>query len=73
MITADAVEAELLDRNGKPIQVPVTTTTRTGDGTTWASAEVALAPLAPGDYIVRTSVRHDNRRQEILTAFRVVP
>ena len=69
----EATETDLLDRNGKPIQVPVTATALTEGGSSWASAEIALAPLAPGDYVVRTTVRIHNRRQEILTAFRVVP
>jgi hypothetical protein len=72
-ILVDGVEAELLDRTGKAIQVPVKTGTEIEDGITWVSAEIALAPLAPGDYVVRTSASYDNRRQEILTAFRVVP
>ena len=45
--------ARLVDRVGSPLQVPVTATTRAdaGDeGLRWVVAEVALAPLAAGDY-----------------------
>ena len=45
--------AEVLDRNGKTMQVPVKTSVRTENGIAWASAEVTLAPLAPGDYLIR--------------------
>jgi hypothetical protein len=72
---ADAVEAELLDRNGKPMQVPLRSASRPdGDGhVTWASAELTLAPLAPGEYVIRTTIQRESRRQEVLMAFRMVP
>ena len=38
--------AEVLDRAGKAIAVPVRASARTEDGQTWASAELSLAPLA---------------------------
>jgi VWFA-related protein len=69
------VEAELLDRNGNTMPVPVEATLRPdADGAlTWATAEVVLAPLAPGDYVIRTTIEQANRRQEVLAAFRMVP
>jgi hypothetical protein len=72
---ADKVSAELLDRNGKPIPIPVQTSVRpeNGGGLQWATAELALAPLAVGDYVVRTIVERGNTRQELVTAFKVVP
>jgi len=61
--------AALLDRTGAPLAVPVQTTTRTAGGVTWAVAELALAPLAHGDYVLRLSVDgHD-----AVTAIRIVP
>lgn len=71
----DAVGAELLDRNGSPMSVPVVAGIAAGEGgaLAWARAEVVLAPLAPGDYVVRTRVERQSRRQEVLAAFRVVP
>jgi VWFA-related protein len=62
--------ARLLDRTGKPFPVPVASTMRDdADGSRWASAEVALAPLAPGDYLVEVSA--DAMRT--LVPFRLVP
>jgi VWFA-related protein len=69
----DRVQAELLDRNGQLLHVPVEPETRGADGVTWGCAEVALAPLAPGEYIVRTIIDIAGGRREVLTAFRIVP
>jgi VWFA-related protein len=67
---AEAVTARLLDRAGTPIAVPVSATVRDDpDNSRWLSAEVALAPLAPGDYVVEV-VAGTSRT---LAAFRVVP
>ena len=72
---ADAVSAELLDRNGKPIAVPVQGTLQPveNEGFSWATAELVLAPLAPGDYVLRAAIERGTARQEIVTAFRIVP
>lgn len=62
--------ARLLDRTGKPLAVPVTAALREDpDGSRWQTGEVALAPLAPGDYVIELS--EGNAR--MLSAFRVVP
>jgi hypothetical protein len=44
----------LLDRAGQPLQVPVAVTERTdaATGQRWITADVTLAPLSAGDYIV---------------------
>jgi hypothetical protein len=67
---ADATGARLLDRTGKPIvAVPVVSATRTdADGVHWATAELALSPLAAGDYVIEVSAG-DTRT---LVAFRVI-
>jgi hypothetical protein len=39
------------------------------DGSRWQSAEVALAPLAPGDYLVELAAGTGRT----LVAFRVIP
>jgi VWFA-related protein len=65
-----ATGARLLDRTGKATPVPVASATRNdADGSRWATAELALAPLAAGDYIIE--VMADPTRT--LVAFRVVP
>jgi VWFA-related protein len=67
---ADVTTARLLDRTGKPIgAIPVTASSRKdADGTRWATGELLLAPLGPGDYIVEV-VAGDTRT---LAAFRIV-
>ncbi len=67
---ADVTSARLLDRTGRPIAaIPVVAASRTDpDGTRWASGEAALAPLAPGDYIIEV-VAGGTRT---MAAFRIV-
>src|SRR5688572_18239699 len=66
----NAMSARLLGRNGSPLNVPVAMTIREdADGTRWRRAEVGLAPLAPGEYIVETTAGSERT----LSAFRVVP
>jgi hypothetical protein len=66
------VEAELLDRGGKPIAVTVAVTTSEKDQVTWVRSELALAPLAAGDYVIRITAIRGNERAVVLAAFRVV-
>ena len=63
--------ARMLDRFGKPNQVPVIVTERPEPATQfrWIVAETVLAPLAPGDYAIETTV--GNAKQ--VTAFQLVP
>ncbi len=50
---AASVRARLLDRNGVEVPVPVTAAMRPDpDGTRWATADLAVVPLAPGDYVM---------------------
>ena len=71
----EQVNAEVLDRNGRTLQLAVGSAQRedTEPSLRWASADLALAPLAPGDYVVRTAVHQGTGRHETLTAFKVVP
>jgi len=39
------------------------------DGSRWATAQLALAPLAPGDYAIEITAGD----QRMISAFRVVP
>jgi len=63
--------ARMLDRFGKANQVPVVVTERPEPSTQfrWIVAEAVLAPLAPGDYSIETTV--GNAKQ--VTAFQLVP
>ena len=68
-----APTAEVLDRAGHLIQVPVRTAVRTENGLTWASAELSLAPLAVGDYVIRMKAGLNGKVEEVITGFRLVP
>ncbi|HJZ71259.1 MAG TPA: VWA domain-containing protein [Vicinamibacterales bacterium] len=64
------VSARLLDRTGKALNIPVTAVARDDpDGARWQTAQVALAPLAPGDYVIE--IASGERRS--ISAFRVIP
>jgi hypothetical protein len=64
-----AFTASMLDRVGAPMPLVVTATMRTEGALTWASAEVSLAPLAHGDYVIKLTVDG----ADSVTAIRVVP
>ena len=68
-----ATSAEVLDRAGKPMNIPVTTAVRNDGTLTWATAEVALAPLAVGDYALRLKTERAGKSSEVVTGFRVIP
>jgi hypothetical protein len=67
---ADVTSARLLDRTGRAMTaIPVAASTRTdSEGTKWATAELLLAPLAPGDYIIEVVAG----ATRTLAAFRIV-
>ena len=69
----ETATARLLDRTGKPLAVPVAGDVFVDpDGCRWLSARLALAPLAPGDYIIELSNGGENAAR-VLTAIRIVP
>jgi VWFA-related protein len=75
-----AVEARLLDRTGKALAIPMTAAVRDeSDGSRWQSTELALAPLAPGDYVIELVAGRAGGAGEAggemrtLIAFRVIP
>jgi VWFA-related protein len=68
--SSDPITARLLDRTGKPLAVPVAAALRDdNDGSRWRTAQLALAPLATGDYVIEIA----SGDQRMLSAFRVVP
>jgi VWFA-related protein len=71
----EQVTAEVLDRNGRTLPLALESVRRedTEPSLQWASADLGLAPLAPGDYVVRTAIQQGSNRNETLTAFKVVP
>ena len=72
---AATVSARLLNRAGQPMAVPVTLTERT-DGLPSARvsiAEVSLAPLAPGEYVVEVIATEGTKTETVSFAMRIVP
>lgn len=65
----DSFKAALLDRTGAPLPVAVTTSTRDADEVVWATADLTLASLAHGEYVIRVELDGE----ESVTAIRVVP
>jgi hypothetical protein len=67
--------ARLLDRKGKPLSIPVNAAVREDtDGARWQTAQLSLAPLAAGDYVIELSAGADTASQKrVLVAFRVIP
>jgi hypothetical protein len=64
----------VLDRAGQPLQVPVAVGERTDDATgqRWITADVVLAPLAGGDYVIEVELVEASKSQRVLSAIRVV-
>jgi hypothetical protein len=52
LATLERREARLLGRDGRPLPVPVGLTEREVDGVPVLTANLNLAPLAPGDYVI---------------------
>ena len=70
---APAWTGVLLDRNGAKTAVPVTTAERTdvATGQRWLTADITLAPLGPGDYVVELTITSGSQQNKTLTAIRV--
>jgi VWFA-related protein len=67
-----AGSGRILDRAGQPLPVPVALTTRTDPGGThWVTADVTLAPLGAGDYLVETAFTTGGGEEKVVTAIRV--
>ena len=65
--------ARLLDRTGKALAVPITTSARDdADGSRWQVTQLALAPLAPADYVIEI-VESGGSGKRTLVGFRVIP
>ncbi|MBE3135464.1 MAG: VWA domain-containing protein [Acidobacteria bacterium] len=69
----EEVTARILGRSGRALDIPVKVGQRQDGATSWISAEVALAPLAPGDYLIEIEARGITRTERVLAAFRIVP
>ena len=64
--------AQLLDRTGEPLPVPLQVGERTDpDGRRWLTADATLAALGAGDYVVELSRMDGGTEQRVITAIRV--
>ena len=63
----------ILDRNGTQTAVPVTIGDRTdiGSGQHWLTADVTLAPLGAGDYVIELTSVAGSEQKRTLVAIRV--
>ena len=65
-------EGRILDRNGNAVELPVTLGERTdASGQRWLTADVTLAALGAGDYILELSGQAEGASHKVLTAIRV--
>jgi hypothetical protein len=69
----EAMTAALLDRTGKPLAFPVTFAERAENGVRYVTGDMALAPLAIGDYLLEITHRDAAGDSFALIAFRIVP
>lgn len=64
--------ARFLDRAGQPMGLPVTVGERVDpDGTRWLTADVTLAPLAPGTYAIELAATDATGVRTVLTGIQV--
>jgi hypothetical protein len=62
----------ILDRRGQPLPIGPTLTERDVDGRPTLAADLVLAPLADGDYVLETTVAIGAETAQKWLAFRVV-
>jgi len=62
-----------LDKAGQPLTIPFTVGERTDaqNGQRWMTAEVILAALGAGDYVIETTTGPAEAQQKVMTAIRV--
>ncbi len=64
----------MIDRGGVATQVPVSVAQRFEEGTgqRWITADVSLAALSPGDYVIEVVIVKESNEERVLTPIRVV-
>jgi VWFA-related protein len=68
----DQRSARLLSRTGQPLAIPVAVTERETDGRKVVAADLNLAPLSAGEYVIELTVGRGTETVVRLVAFRVV-
>jgi hypothetical protein len=69
----EAVSAQLLDRRGQTMPVPVSFALGVDGPVRAAVGELQLAPLSAGDYVVQCEASAGPARVRTVIAFRIVP
>lgn len=72
LAAVDRREARLLGRNGRPLPVPVNVTERDVMGRPGIAADLNLAPLSAGDYVIELTVGNGTETEVKVVAIRVV-
>ena len=67
----DRREARLLSKDSKPLPVPVTVTEHSTAEQSVVAADLNLAPLAPGDYVIELTVASGTQTETRFVAIRV--
>jgi hypothetical protein len=67
----DSATGRLLDRKGQPLQVPVAVTTRQAGSSSFVVADVTLAPLSIGEYLIEVTATSGAAREKEMVAIRV--
>lgn len=72
LLTAiDSREARLLGRDGNPLPIDVSISERTSEGASVLAADLNLAPLTAGDYVIEVTVGAGDETERRLVAIRV--
>jgi VWFA-related protein len=71
--TTEPAVARLLDRTGSPLPLPVVSSERPENGARVVAADVVLAPLTAGDYLLEIAVGSGSSRRRAVAAFRIIP
>jgi hypothetical protein len=67
----DSHEARLLDRKGQPLAVPIAVAMRETAGSTVVAADLNLAPLSIGEYLIELTAKGGGTAEQKLVAIRV--
>ena len=67
----DQRSARLIAKDGNPLPVPVTLTERDRDGSPMLAADLVLAPLAVGDYVIEVTTGAGSRMEKTYVALRI--
>jgi hypothetical protein len=72
---AGSLSARLLGRDGQPLPLVVALTDRAAQDQQPAMivADLALAPLAQGEYILEVTLEQDGKKESATYGFRIVP